>query len=43
MRRFNAQDPGFDADFAAFLDEPRGSPAEVDAAVAEIIERVRVE
>jgi len=32
MRRFNAQDPGFDADFAAFLDEPRGSPAEVDAA-----------
>jgi histidinol dehydrogenase len=43
MRRFNTQDPGFDADFAAFLDEPRGSPAEVDAAVAEIIERVRVE
>ena len=43
MRRFNAQDPGFDADFAAFLDEPRGSPAEVDAAVAEIIERVKVE
>jgi histidinol dehydrogenase len=43
MRRFNATDPGFDADFAAFLDEPRGSPAEVDAAVAEIIERVRVE
>src|ERR1019366_2545247 len=43
MRRFNAQDPGFDADFAAFLDEPLGSRAEVDAAVAEIIERVRVE
>jgi histidinol dehydrogenase len=43
MRRFNAQDPGFDADFAAFLEEPRGSPAEVDAAVAEIIERVKVE
>jgi len=43
MRRFNAQDPGFDADFTAFLSEPRGSPAEVDAAVAEIIERVKVE
>jgi histidinol dehydrogenase len=43
MRRFNAQDPGFEADFSAFLDEPRGSPAEVDAAVAAIIERVRVE
>jgi histidinol dehydrogenase len=43
MRRFNARDPSFDADFAAFLDEPRGSPAEVDAAVAEIIERVKVE
>jgi histidinol dehydrogenase len=43
MRRFNASDPGFEADFAAFLDEPRGSPAEVDDAVAEIITRVRAE
>jgi histidinol dehydrogenase len=43
MRRFNAADPGFEAAFAAFLDEPRGSPAEVDAAAAEIIERVKVE
>jgi histidinol dehydrogenase len=43
MRRFNAQDPAFEADFAAFLDEARGSPAEVDAAVAEIIERVKTE
>jgi histidinol dehydrogenase len=43
MRRFNANAPAFEADFAAFLAEPRGSPAEVDAAVAEIIERVRTE
>jgi histidinol dehydrogenase len=43
MRRFNASAPGFEADFQAFLDEPRGSPAEVDAAVAEIIERVRTQ
>jgi histidinol dehydrogenase len=43
MRRFNTADPGFDADFAAFLDEPRGAPAQVDAVVAEIIERVKVE
>jgi histidinol dehydrogenase len=43
MRRFNASAPGFEAEFAAFLDEPRGSPAEVDDAVAAIIERVRTE
>ncbi len=43
MRRFNASDAAFEADFAAFLDAPRGSPAEVDAVVAEIIERVRIE
>jgi histidinol dehydrogenase len=43
MRRFNHSDPGFEAEFAAFLDEPRGSPAEVDDAVSQIIERVRVE
>jgi histidinol dehydrogenase len=43
MRRFDTSDPAFDADFAAFLDERRGSPADVDAAVAEIIERVRRE
>jgi histidinol dehydrogenase len=43
MRRFNASDIGFEAEFAAFLDEPRGSPAEVDDTVAQIIERVRVE
>jgi histidinol dehydrogenase len=43
MRRFNAQSSEFEADFDAFLDEPRGAPAQVDAAVAEIIERVRIE
>jgi histidinol dehydrogenase len=43
MRQFRTTDAGFDAAFAAFLDEPRGRPAEVDAAVAEIIERVRIE
>ena len=41
MRRFDMQDPGFEAAFAAFLDERRGSPADVDAAVAAILEGVR--
>jgi histidinol dehydrogenase len=43
MRTFNVSDPGFDAAFTAFLNERRGSPAEVDAAVATIIDRVRRE
>jgi histidinol dehydrogenase len=43
MRRFDLNDPGFDAAFTAFLDERRGSPADVDASVAEILERVRTE
>jgi histidinol dehydrogenase len=43
MRRFDIQDSGFEAAFAAFLDERRGSPADVDAAVADILEAVRVE
>lgn len=41
MRRFDAAAPDFDADFSAFLEAPRGSPADVDAAVASIIEGVR--
>ena len=41
MRRFDAADPGFTPAFRAFLDEPRGAPADVDAAVAGIIEGVR--
>jgi histidinol dehydrogenase len=43
MRRFNAADLAFEAEFAAFLEEPRGAPAEVGAAVDDIIERVKVE
>ena len=43
MRRFNTHDLGFDAAFDAFLDERRGSPAQVDEAVAQILERVRKE
>jgi histidinol dehydrogenase len=43
MRRFNTADPGFEAAFRAFLDVPRGSPAQVDAAVATIVEAVRAE
>jgi histidinol dehydrogenase len=43
MRRFRSTDPDFAAAFAAFLDEARGSPADVDASVAEIIARVRSE
>ena len=43
MRRFNARDPNFDAAFDAFLNEARGSPADVDAATAEVIEAVRTQ
>jgi histidinol dehydrogenase len=43
MRRFNVRDPSFEAAFAAFLDERRGSPADVDAAVADILQAVRLE
>ena len=43
MRRFAAKDPGFDEAFRAFLDERRGSPPDVDAAVREIIEQVRAQ
>ena len=43
MRRLDTAQPDFDAAFRAFLDERRGASADVDAAVAEIIEQVRVE
>jgi histidinol dehydrogenase len=43
MRRFRYSDPGFDEAFGAFLAERRGSPADADAAAAEIIEAVRAE
>ncbi len=41
MRRFRFTDAGFDAAFRAFLNERRGSPADVDVAVAEVLENVR--
>jgi len=40
MRRFSTTDPGFDAAFDAFLAERRGMPADVDAAVAGVLEAV---
>lgn len=43
MRRFDFDSPDFRTAFAAFLNERRGSPADVDAAVHEILERVRAE
>jgi histidinol dehydrogenase len=43
MRRFRASDPDFASDFAAFLAEPRGSPADVEGAVVEVIAAVRAE
>ena len=43
MRRFNFTDPGFQAEFHAFVNARRGSPATVDGAVAEIIARVQAE
>ncbi|ADG11570.1 histidinol dehydrogenase [Caulobacter segnis] len=41
MRRFSFTDPDFQAAFKAFLDERRGSPADVDAAVAQVLEAVK--
>ncbi len=41
MRRFSFSDPDFQAAFKAFLDERRGSPADVDAAAADVLEAVR--
>jgi histidinol dehydrogenase len=41
MRRFDVSEADFEARFVAFLDERRGSPADVDAAAAAIIEGVR--
>jgi histidinol dehydrogenase len=41
MRRFAFTSPDFPATFRAFLNERRGSPADVDAAAAEVLEAVR--
>ena len=43
MRRFRYSDPGFEAAFAAFIDERRETPEEVDAAVREVLAAVRAE
>ena len=42
-RRFVAADPAFETAFTAFLREPRGGGADVDAAVAEILAAVEAE
>ncbi len=41
MRRFSFTAPDFQAAFKAFLDERRGSPADVDAAAADVLDAVR--
>jgi histidinol dehydrogenase len=43
MRRFRASDTGFDAAFRAFLEERRGAPADVDAAVVKVLDAVKAE
>ena len=43
MRLFKTADPGFDAAFDAFLAEARGSPADVEAAVNDVLAGVRAE
>ena len=43
MRRFSFTDPGFEAAFAAFVDERRETPEEVDAAVRDVLAAVRAE
>jgi histidinol dehydrogenase len=41
MRRFSFSAPDFQAVFKAFLDERRGSPADVDAAARDVLEAVK--
>ena len=41
MRRFDASSSEFDERFGAFLEERRGSPADVDVAVRDIVEQVK--
>lgn len=43
MRRFQQQDPTFDAEFAAFLAERRETPDDVDAVVRDVVAAVRAE
>jgi histidinol dehydrogenase len=42
MRRFSFTAPDFQAAFKAFLDERRGSPADVDAAARDVLEAVKI-
>ena len=43
MRRFRISEPGFEAAFAAFVDERRETPDEVDSRVRDILLAVRTE
>jgi histidinol dehydrogenase len=43
MRRFRFTDPGFEDAFAAFVEERRETPPEVDEAVREVLKAVRAE
>lgn len=43
MRSFKFSDPGFEAAFAAFVDERRETPEEVDAAVRDVLAAVKAE
>jgi len=43
MRSFKFSDPGFEAAFAAFIDERREMPEEVDAAVRDVLAAVKAE
>lgn len=43
MRRFDFSEPGFEAAFAAFIEERRETPDEVDAAVRDVLAAVRAE
>jgi histidinol dehydrogenase len=43
MRRFHHSDPDFEAAFAAFVDERRDTPEEVDAIVRDVLAAVRAE
>jgi len=43
MRRFRSTDPGFEAAFAAFIDERRETPEAVDAVVRDVLAAVRAE
>jgi histidinol dehydrogenase len=43
MRTFHLTDPRFETTFAAFIDERRGTPEEIDAAVRDVLAAVKTE